>query len=43
MAFIANDFLSGAWIVFPAYMLYVSGKEILQGLELATGESRKDQ
>ncbi|KAF2857909.1 hypothetical protein K470DRAFT_222426 [Piedraia hortae CBS 480.64] len=27
---------NGAWLVFPAYMMYTFGKEILQGLEAAT-------
>lgn len=47
-----NDFFSlfflwiipnGAWIVFPSYMLYVIGAEILEGLELASGETKKTQ
>jgi hypothetical protein len=28
---------SGAWIVFPTYMIYVFGSEILEGLEMAAG------
>ncbi|KAK5122255.1 hypothetical protein LTR85_004165 [Meristemomyces frigidus] len=32
---------NGAWLVFPAYMMYVFGQEILQGLELATNGGRK--
>ena len=26
---------NGAWLVLPAYMIWVFGREILQGLELA--------
>ncbi|KAA6407917.1 MAG: Emopamil-binding [Lasallia pustulata] len=29
---------NGAWLVFPSYMIYVFGQEILQGLEIASGE-----
>lgn len=28
---------NGAWLVLPAYMMYVFGREILQGLDLAAG------
>ncbi|KAK4539092.1 hypothetical protein LTR36_001930, partial [Oleoguttula mirabilis] len=31
---------NGAWLVFPAYMMYVFGQEILQGLELAAAGAR---
>ena len=34
---------NGAWLVFPAYMLYVFGGELLQGLEIAAGASRKSR
>lgn len=39
---------SGAWILFPIYMIYVFGGEILDGLEAASfapaanGESKKE-
>ncbi|KAF2717472.1 hypothetical protein K431DRAFT_334045 [Polychaeton citri CBS 116435] len=45
-----NDFLTliplwiipnGAWLVFPAYMTYVFGLEILEGLDIATSRSRR--
>ena len=29
---------SGLWIVFPSYMIYVFGQEILEGLAIASGE-----
>jgi len=32
---------SGAWIVAPSYMLYVIGGDIMEGLELASGETTK--
>jgi len=32
-------FPSGAWIVFPIYMIYVFGQEMLEGLAIASGES----
>ena len=32
---------SGAWIVFPTYMIYVFGKEILDGIDAATGVAQK--
>lgn len=32
---------SGAWLIFPAYMSYVFGLEILEGLEMATSRSRR--
>lgn len=28
---------SGSWIVFPTYMVYAFGAEILEGLAIATG------
>ncbi|THX59413.1 hypothetical protein D6D06_02074 [Aureobasidium pullulans] len=34
---------NGMWIFFPAYLVYVSGKEILQGLEIAVSSSKKSQ
>ena len=34
---------SGAWIVLPTYMIYLIGTEILAGLELASGETKKTQ
>ena len=36
-----DEVYSGAWIVFPTYLLYVVGVEILEGLEVATGEVAK--
>jgi hypothetical protein len=27
-----TDVSSGAWLVFPTYMIYLTGSEILQGL-----------
>ncbi|MCJ1356386.1 MAG: hypothetical protein MMC33_006381 [Icmadophila ericetorum] len=30
---------NGAWLVVPSYMIYVMGKEILEGLAVATGET----
>lgn len=32
---------NGAWIVLPAYLSYVFGQEIVQGLDVAAGGSRK--
>ncbi|KAK4895888.1 hypothetical protein LTR27_006059 [Elasticomyces elasticus] len=32
---------NGAWLVFPLYMMYVFGQEILQGLEFAASGGRK--
>lgn len=32
---------SGLWLVFPCYMIYVFGAEILQGLSIAAGEGKK--
>jgi hypothetical protein len=32
-------FHSGLWVLFPSYMVYVFGTEILQGLDLASGAS----
>ena len=29
-----------AWIILPGYMIYVFGKEILEGLEIATQTKR---
>lgn len=34
---------NGAWIVLPAYMTYVYGKEILDALETATGDNKKNR
>lgn len=34
---------NGAWIVIPAYMLYVSSAEILEGLEMAAAGNKKMQ
>lgn len=31
--------MNGLWILFPSYMVYVFGTEILQGLDLASGAS----
>ena len=28
---------SGAWLVFPSYMIYLTGSEIIQGLTIAAG------
>jgi len=33
---------SGAWIILPSYMIYVTGSEILQGLTVAAGGDQKD-
>jgi len=30
---------SGAWLVVPSYIIYVTGSEILQGLTIAAGEA----
>lgn len=30
-------FTSGAWLVLPSYMIYVTGSEILQGLTIVAG------
>jgi hypothetical protein len=34
---------NGMWLIWPLYMMYVFGQEILQGLEMAAegGEARK--
>ncbi|KXT13662.1 hypothetical protein AC579_4995 [Pseudocercospora musae] len=32
---------NGAWLIFPAYMMYVFGSEILQGLEVAANSAKK--
>lgn len=32
---------NGAWLVFPSYLAYVFGQEIIQGLETAASSSRK--
>lgn len=37
MRTIANLLPSGAWLVLPSYMIYVTGSEILQGLTIAAG------
>ena len=37
----ANMKPSGAWLVFPAYMVYVFGAEILEGLETSSGYASK--
>lgn len=35
---------NGAWLIFPSYIMYVLGAEILQGLDIAGGENgRKKQ
>jgi len=34
---------NGAWLVFPVYMMYVFGQEILQGLETAAGGGKKNR
>jgi hypothetical protein len=31
---------SGAWLVFPSYMIYLTGSEILQGLTIVAGGTR---
>jgi hypothetical protein len=33
----ANLNISGAWLVLPSYMIYVTGSEILQGLTIVGG------
>lgn len=30
--------LSGAWLIFPTYMIYVFAQDILQGLAMASGD-----
>lgn len=30
---------SGLWIVFPAYIIYVTGQDILEGLAVASGDA----
>ncbi len=32
---------SGAWLILPSCMTYVFGSEILQGLSIASGDSRQ--
>lgn len=32
---------NGAWIALPAYLVYVSAKEIMEGLQAAVGSTRK--
>ncbi|KAK0285061.1 hypothetical protein LTR35_005263 [Friedmanniomyces endolithicus] len=34
---------NGAWLVFPTYMMYVFGQEILQGLVTAAGGGKKNR
>jgi hypothetical protein len=34
---------NGAWIIFPLYLSYVFGQEIIQGLEAASGGSKKSR
>ena len=33
--------LSGAWLVLPSYMIYLTGSEILQGLTIVAGGADK--
>ena len=40
LADLANDH-SGAWLVMPLYIIYVSSVEILHGLHLATQSNAK--
>ncbi len=39
----ADGWCSGAWIVFPSYMVYVFGREILQGLGVASGTGGSEE
>lgn len=39
----ADGWCSGAWIVFPSYMVYVFGREILQGLAVASGTAGSEE
>jgi hypothetical protein len=34
-----TDVSSGAWLIFPAYMIYVFWEELVEGLTMASGES----
>lgn len=34
---------NGLWIVLPIYLVYVSAKEILEGLEVAVSSTKKSQ
>ena len=34
----ADNGYSGMWLVFPTYMIYILGQEILEGLAIASGE-----
>ncbi len=34
-----NKFHSGAWLVLPSYMTYAFGKDILDGLAKASGDT----
>lgn len=40
-----NGVDSGAWIIFPTYMLWILGRDVKRGLELAAavGGRKKDQ
>lgn len=31
---------SGAWLIFPSYIIYVTGSEIIQGLAIASGGAK---
>ncbi|KAK5129115.1 hypothetical protein LTR08_003903 [Meristemomyces frigidus] len=39
----ADQSSSGAWLVFPAFMIYIFAQEILQGLEVAANGGRKSR
>lgn len=34
---------NGAWIALPTYLVYVSAKEILEGLQVAVSSTKKTQ
>lgn len=34
---------SGAWLILPTYMIYLTGSEILQGLTIAAGRAVSSQ
>jgi hypothetical protein len=37
----ANNFFSGLWVIFPAYMTVVFGTDILKALDIAAESSSK--
>lgn len=36
-----TNLVSGAWLVLPSYIIYVTGSEIIQGLTIASGAHKK--